>query len=269
MFGETTAPAELQAVRARRSSTSTRGDLLRLRDAPRAGARDDATRPGPGTCGRSSSASATRGDTAPARRALRAATTRRMRTSSRRSATRTSTPRGSGRSPRPIASALRTFSSQLRYMDDYPEYRFACSQAQQYAWIKERNPDLWERIRAKVDAGQFVPVGGSWVEPDCNLPSGESLAAPVPARPALLRAGIRPPPPRVLEPGRVRLRGTAAADPARGGHHALPDAEALVEPLHKPEHHTFVWQGDDGSEVLGALPAGRHVQQRRQTCPSC
>ncbi|MGH3003014.1 MAG: alpha-mannosidase, partial [Gaiellaceae bacterium] len=70
---------------------------------------------------------------------------------------------------------VRTFSSQTRYMDDYPEFRFACSQAQQYAWIKERNPDLWERILAKVATGQFVPVGGSWVEPDCNIPSGESL----------------------------------------------------------------------------------------------
>jgi alpha-mannosidase len=70
---------------------------------------------------------------------------------------------------------LRSFSSQLRYMEDYPEYRFACSQAQQYAWIKERNPELWLRLRAAVARGQFVPVGGSWVEPDCNLPSGESL----------------------------------------------------------------------------------------------
>ena len=70
---------------------------------------------------------------------------------------------------------VRTFSSQLRYMDRYPEFRFACSQAQQYAWIEERDPDLWERIRAKVKAGQFVPVGGSWIEPDCNIPSGESL----------------------------------------------------------------------------------------------
>ena len=55
---------------------------------------------------------------------------------------------------------LRTFSTQIRYMDEYPEYRFACSQAQQYAWIKERDPDLWERLRAKVETGQFVPVGG-------------------------------------------------------------------------------------------------------------
>ncbi|MFL5928286.1 MAG: hypothetical protein ACJ77E_15255, partial [Gaiellaceae bacterium] len=56
--------------------------------------------------------------------------------------------------------AVRTFGSQTRYMDEYPEYRFACSQAQQYAWIKEKNPDLWARICEKVKAGQFIPVGG-------------------------------------------------------------------------------------------------------------
>src|SRR5689334_14262714 len=70
---------------------------------------------------------------------------------------------------------VRSFGSQTRYMEDYPEYRFVCSQAQQYAWIKERNPDLWARIRTRVESGQFIPVGGSWVEPDCNLPSGEAL----------------------------------------------------------------------------------------------
>ena len=41
--------------------------------------------------------------------------------------------------------------------------------------MKERNPDLWQRMLAKVESGQFIPVGGTWVEPDCNVPSGESL----------------------------------------------------------------------------------------------
>src|SRR3954453_1695011 len=72
--------------------------------------------------------------------------------------------------------AVRTFSSQLAYMERYPEFRFACSQAVQYDWMRRRRPDLWERIRERARAGQWIPVGGTWVEPDCNLPSGESLA---------------------------------------------------------------------------------------------
>jgi alpha-mannosidase len=149
---------------------------------------------------------------------------------------------------------VRTFSSQTRYMDDYPEFRFACSQAQQYAWIKERNPDLWERIRAKVDAGQFVPVGGSWVEPDCNIPSGESL----------LRQFIHGQ--RFFEDEfGIRCREFWSPD-AFGYCNQLPQLMRLAgltrfltqklswNRFNKPDHHTFVWQGLDGSEVLGHYP---------------
>ena len=111
---------------------------------------------------------------------------------------------------------VRTFSSQTRYMDEYPEFRFACSQAQQYAWIKERNPDLWERIRAKVETGQFVPVGGSWVEPDCNIPSGESLLRQFVHGQRFFEDEFGDSLPRVLVTGRVRLlRPAAAADAPR------------------------------------------------------
>src|SRR5262249_29277125 len=65
---------------------------------------------------------------------------------------------------------VRTFATQVRLMDRYPEFRFACSQALHYAWIKEREPELFERIKARVARGQWLPVGGSWIEPDCNIP---------------------------------------------------------------------------------------------------
>src|SRR5262245_22012868 len=71
--------------------------------------------------------------------------------------------------------AQRTFTTQLALMRDYPEHRFACSSAQHYAWVRERDPELYEQIRARVREGQWVPVGGTWIEPDCNLPAGESL----------------------------------------------------------------------------------------------
>jgi alpha-mannosidase len=71
--------------------------------------------------------------------------------------------------------AQRTFTTQLALMREYPEHRFACSSAQHYAWVKERDPELYAQILARVREGQWVPVGGTWIEPDCNLPSGESL----------------------------------------------------------------------------------------------
>ncbi|KAJ1325200.1 alpha-mannosidase [Microdochium nivale] len=70
---------------------------------------------------------------------------------------------------------VRSWSNQCDLMDRYPELTFACSQAQQFQWLKEIYPYGWERVKAKVKSGQFLPIGGSWVEHDTNLPSGESL----------------------------------------------------------------------------------------------
>ncbi|KAJ1729987.1 Glycoside hydrolase, 38 vacuolar alpha mannosidase [Coemansia biformis] len=61
-------------------------------------------------------------------------------------------------------------------MESYPEYRFTASQAQQFEWLKLDYPSLFARIQDKAASGQFIPIGGTWVEMDCNLPSGESLA---------------------------------------------------------------------------------------------
>ena len=151
---------------------------------------------------------------------------------------------------------VRTVSSQLRYLEEYPEYRFACSQAQQYAWIREGSSELWERVRAAVGRGQLVPVGGSWVEPDCNLVSGESL----------LRQFLHGQRWFERELG-IRCREFWSPD-AFGYPGQLPQlmraaglTRFLTQKLswnkfNKPEHHTFVWQGIDGSEVLGHFPPG-------------
>jgi alpha-mannosidase len=69
----------------------------------------------------------------------------------------------------------RSWSNQCDLMDRYPELNFACSQAQQYKWLKELYPSVFDRVKKKVSEGRFHPIGGSWVEHDTNLPSGESL----------------------------------------------------------------------------------------------
>lgn len=54
----------------------------------------------------------------------------------------------------------RSWSSQCTLMDKYPDFKFACSQAVQYEWVKELYPSLYERIKDKVKTGQFIPIGG-------------------------------------------------------------------------------------------------------------
>lgn len=69
----------------------------------------------------------------------------------------------------------RSWASQCDLLDRYPEHRFTCSSAQQYKWLEQLYPPLYDRVKANVKKGGFQPVGGSWVEHDTNLPSGESL----------------------------------------------------------------------------------------------
>jgi alpha-mannosidase len=69
----------------------------------------------------------------------------------------------------------RSWSNQCDLMDRYPELRFAVSQAQQYKWLEQYYPSVFDRVKEKVKKGTFQPIGGSWVEHDTNMPSGESL----------------------------------------------------------------------------------------------
>jgi alpha-mannosidase len=69
-----------------------------------------------------------------------------------------------------------TFSSALDRMEEYPEFVFTCDSVAYLAWVEEHDPELFERIRRRVAEGRWEIVGGWWVEPDCNIPSGESFA---------------------------------------------------------------------------------------------
>jgi len=69
----------------------------------------------------------------------------------------------------------RTFQTALQLMDEYPDYTFTQSSAQTDAWLEEKYPAMFEAIRRRVREGRWELVGGMWVEPDLNMPDGESI----------------------------------------------------------------------------------------------
>lgn len=71
--------------------------------------------------------------------------------------------------------AERTFSTALMLMERFPGYTFTQSQPQLYKLLSQTRPDIYERVKARVREGRLNPTGGTWVEPDTNLPSGEAL----------------------------------------------------------------------------------------------
>jgi alpha-mannosidase len=68
-----------------------------------------------------------------------------------------------------------TFQSVLDLMREYPEFKFTMSSARTYEWMQEKYPDLFQQIEKRVKEGRWEIIGGMWVEPDLNMPDGESL----------------------------------------------------------------------------------------------
>lgn len=153
-----------------------------------------------------------------------------------------------------VRKCARTFANVVALMDEYPDFRFACSSAQQLAWVKEGYPELFERIRGKVAAGQFVPVGGMWVEADTNMPGGEAMARQFVAGKRFFLDEFGVDTPEVWLPDSF---GYSAALPqlvvASGSRYFLTQKISWNQTNRMP-HHTFRWEGIDGTRVFTHFP---------------
>ena len=148
----------------------------------------------------------------------------------------------------------RTFASAVRLMDDYPDYHFSCSQAAQYDWIERSYPTVFEGIRDKVASGQWHPVGGMWVEPDMNLPSGESIVRQLVfgQRYFESRFGVRSS--VVWIPDVFGYPATLPQIFKLGGCSRFITQKLSWNKQNVFPHSTFCWEGVDGSRVLTHFP---------------
>ena len=74
-----------------------------------------------------------------------------------------------------VQKNARTVLIQMRLMDKYPDFKYTHTQPYTYELLKNYYPDLYSELKEKIKSGQFEPVGAMYVEPDCNIPCGESL----------------------------------------------------------------------------------------------
>jgi alpha-mannosidase len=70
---------------------------------------------------------------------------------------------------------LRSWTTQTKLLEQYPHWRFGASQSVQWAWLQQDSPVMFQKVLRLVEQGRFVPLGGSYVEFDANVPSGESM----------------------------------------------------------------------------------------------
>lgn len=74
-----------------------------------------------------------------------------------------------------LAEAISTFRTASELLDEYPDFVFNHNESLLYEWVEEHEPELFERIRRQVGEGRWEIVGGWFLQPDCNIPSGESI----------------------------------------------------------------------------------------------
>jgi alpha-mannosidase len=148
----------------------------------------------------------------------------------------------------------RTVSNVATLAQEYPELVFAFSQAQQHAWVKDNYPEVWERLKKAVADGTIVPVGGMWVESDTNLPGGEALARQFVhgKRFFLDEYGID-----TQEVWLPDSFGYTAALPQLvklSGSKWFLTQKISWNRENKFPHHTFFWEGLDGTRVFTHFP---------------
>ncbi|HXD81483.1 MAG TPA: glycoside hydrolase family 38 C-terminal domain-containing protein, partial [Candidatus Acidoferrum sp.] len=148
----------------------------------------------------------------------------------------------------------RSWSTQLALLDEYPDYVFAASQPVHYQWMRDSYPDIFRRIKEKVAGGRWEPVGAMWVEADCNLPSGESLVRQLlhGKRFFMREFGYET---RILWlPDVFGYPGNLPQLIAGAGCDSFLTQKLSWNDTNKPEHHTFMWEGIDGTRIFTHFP---------------
>jgi alpha-mannosidase len=148
----------------------------------------------------------------------------------------------------------RSWSTQLALMDEHPDYVFAASQPAQYAWIKESYPDIYRRIKEKVAAGQWEPVGAMWVEADCNLPSGEALVRQLLQGKRFFMREFGYETKILWLPDVFGYPGNLPQLISEAGCDFFLTQKLSWNDTNKPEHHTFIWEGIDGTRIFTHFP---------------
>ncbi len=153
-----------------------------------------------------------------------------------------------------VRKCARTFSTVDALMDEFPDYVFGQSQAQLYAYTKEHYPELYERIRRRIAEGRWEVTGGTWVEMDCNIPSGESLIRQAIYGRRFFREEFGVEPEIAWLPD---VFGYPACLPQifmKSGLRYFLTQKMSWNQFDRIPYNTFRWRGIDGTEILTHFP---------------
>ena len=148
----------------------------------------------------------------------------------------------------------RTVSNVLALMDEDPDFTYAMSSAQQYAWLEEEHPDLFARMKRRIEEGRFIPVGGMWVESDNMIPSGESLVRQITFGRRYFKEHLGVTPRGIWLPDSFGYTGSWPQIARRAGFDWFLTQKISWNDTTKFPHHSFMWEGIDGSRIFTHFP---------------
>jgi len=154
-----------------------------------------------------------------------------------------------------VQKNARTVLIQLRLMDKYPEFRYTHTQAYTYETLEKYYPELFAELKEKVASGQFEPVGSMYVEPDCNVPSAESLIRQLLYGQHYFRQAFGKTLDNVWLPD---VFGNSWILPQimkkSGVDYFVSNKMSTWNDTNRFPHNNFLWKGIDGTSVYACVP---------------
>ncbi|MDR4533767.1 glycoside hydrolase family 38 C-terminal domain-containing protein [Glutamicibacter sp. PS] len=153
-----------------------------------------------------------------------------------------------------IRKVSRTCSSMVELLETDPDFRYGMSSAQQFEWLKEYRPQVFERVKRAVAEGRFIPLGGMWVESDTVMPSGEALARQFLYGQRFFREEFGISCPGVWLPDSFGYSPALPQLMKRAGFEWFFTQKISWNQRNVFPHHSFLWEGIDGSRIFTHFP---------------
>ncbi|WP_372661642.1 alpha-mannosidase [Cohnella sp.] len=153
-----------------------------------------------------------------------------------------------------IRKGARTFATTLRMMERYPDYVFGASQPQLYDWMKQHYPKLYSQVKERVREGRWEPQGAMWVESDTNVPGGESLVRQILYGKRFFLQEFGQEMKTLWMPDVFGYTASLPQILEKSGVDYMMTQKLSWSTYNRHPHHTFIWEGIDGSKVLTHMP---------------
>ena len=147
-----------------------------------------------------------------------------------------------------------TTQSVFNIMERFPDFKYSMGQAHAYRWMEDYYPDLFAKIKEKVDEGRWEVMGGMWVEPDCNLPSGESFVRQVLYGKRYFKEKFGVDVDVCWVPDSFGFNWNLPQILVRSGFKAFVTHKLNWNDTNKFPHRFFWWESPDGSRIMTYIP---------------